>query len=172
MAKRKSEYKRMKKIEPAVQTLTFSQIVTPPGGAQSLFLDLSQIASLVNRRFYRQGINWAVSGFKFKSGTTVGTGTAPTTLLMAKLPSTWIMSNAWNSSFRTWQRMNNEAMEESESIRPRFLDFKIYANAAHHQAGFGANLLPVSAMNTVATPGEWESSKITVPYGSTSPGAV
>ena len=62
--------------------------------------------------------------------------------------------------------MNNEAMEETESIRPRFLDFKIYADAEHHLAGYGANLLPYNPNVTpivTIVPGEWESSKVVIP---------
>ncbi len=137
--------------------MTFGIPVT--GNFGSNFIDLSQCASLVNRRFYRQGINWAVSGFKFGvSGGLEGE------LTIAKLPSTWIMSNSWEKGFRTWQRMNNESLEESESIRPRFLDFKIYADSQHHTAGFGANLLPVSAAG-VYSAGEWVPSKVHIPIG-------
>jgi len=122
---------------------------------------LSQCACLVNRRFYRQGINWAVSGIKllsepFSSGNLAGQVT------VQKLPETWVMSNAWEKGFRAWQRMNNEALEESESVRPRFLDFKIYADSVHHAAGYGANLLPITAAG-LATVGEWEPSKIVYP---------
>jgi len=145
------------KIEPAVQTLTFTGITVPGNGGRVDYIDLSQIASIMNRRFYRQGINWAVAGFKFTS--TPGEGS----IIINKLPNTWVMSNAWEKSFRAWQRMNNEALAETESVRPRFLDFKVYANAAHHAAGFGANLLPSSSTNTLAVPGEWSPSKIYVP---------
>ena len=58
--------------------------------------------------------------------------------------------------------MNNEALEESESVRPRFLDFKIFANDTHHAAGAAANLLPQTIAG-FATPGEWEYSKYVVP---------
>ena len=149
----------MKKIEPAVQTLTF-EFNVPPGGVSSDYtLDLSQCASLVNRRFYRQGINWAVSGFKIL--TTAQTGT----LQIRKLPETWIMSNSWEKGFRSWQRMNNEALEEAESVRPRFLDFMIYADSAHHAAGYAANLLPgvYSPGFVAATAGEWEASTVIIP---------
>ncbi len=154
MAKKRYS-KRMSKIEPAVQTLTF---VLPAGAPTVSNIDLSQCASLVNRRFYRQGINWAVSGFKVISPSDV-TGS----MSVLKLPSTWVMSNSWEKGFRTWERMNNEALEESESIRPRFLDFKVYSNDAHHSAGFGLNLLPISGTAAVATAGEWESSKMRIP---------
>jgi hypothetical protein len=134
-------------------TLTFNYDVNANPNA---FIDLSQVASLVNRRFYRQGINWAVAGFKVL---TTGTGQ----IQISKLPNTWVMSNSWEKSFRAWQRMNNEALAESESLRPKFLDFKIYADANHHQLGFDANLLPVSSGLGVFTPGEWESSKLVIP---------
>jgi len=135
------------------------------GAKQTQFVDLSQCASLVNRRFYRQGINWAVSSMKLISTDFTGR------LTLSKLPETWIMSNSWEKGFRNWQRMNNEALEEADSIRPRFLDFKIYANQEHHAAGFGANLLPIS-YSGVAVAGEWEPSKYVIPRGPVSPGNV
>lgn len=151
------------KIEPSEMTLRFATVNF--NGARTFYIDLSQVASIVNRRFYRQGLNWGVSGFKILSAAadTVGSVT------ISKLPNTWIMSNAWHKSFATWMKMNREALEESESVRPKFLDFKIYADTTHHTAGFGANLLPNSYSN-VATAGEWESSKIVYPVGALSPG--
>jgi len=159
MAKKKSGYKRMKKIEPAVQTMVFEVPLSGEGAIDQLTIDLSQCASLLNRRFYRQGINWAVSGFKFLTGEYTGL------IAVQKLPDSWIMSNSWEKGFRTWQRLNSEVTDESQSIRPRFLDFKIYADVNHHSAGFGANLLPgiFDPAFISAQPGEWESSKIVIP---------
>lgn len=162
MAKR-SYSKKGRKIEPSVQTLTLITPTVTAGAVGNFTADLSQIASLVNRRFYRQGINWAVAGFKVIT-------TANGNLSVTKLPNTWVMSNAWEKSFRSWQKMNREALAESQSVRPKFLDFKIHADSVHHAAGFGANLLPVDASNTQYAPGEWESSKIHVPFGPSSPG--
>ncbi len=158
MAKR-SYSNKMTKIQPAVTTMVFTYDVpvTAPGATTTNFIDLSQVASIMNRRFYRQGINWAVAGFKVFNvdGTSGSIG-------ISKLPNTWVMSNSWEKSFRTWTRMNNEALEESPSIKPKFLDFKIYADAKHHTDGFSANLLPLTAAG-FATAGEWESSKISYP---------
>ena len=154
MAKRKYSGKR-NKIEPSAQTMWFS-IPTSVGGlgtGGTTFIDLSQCASLINRRFYRQGINWAVGGFKLLSG---GGGTGP--VFITKLPNSWTMANGWEKSMRTWMKMTREAMEET-SVRPKFMDFKIYADSEHHAAGFAANALP-----TGHAPGEWESSKIHVPH--------
>ncbi len=163
MAKR--NYSKRSKIEPAVQTLTFTGLTVPSGGGRLDHIDLSQVASLINRRFYRQGINWAVAGFKFTA--TAGSGS----IQINKLPNTWVMSNAWEKSMRTWNKMNREALAETESVRPKFLDFKIYADNNHHSAGFAANLLPVSGGGVVYTPGEWEPSKIQIP-DTTTPGTV
>jgi len=160
MARRKST--RGSKIQPAAMTLTFNYDVTASPNA---FIDLSQVASLVNRRFYRQGINWAVAGFKVL---TTGTGQ----IQISKLPNTWVMSNSWEKGFRTWQKMNNEAIAEAGSLRPRFLDFKIYADAAHHALGSGNNLLPVSSGLGVFAPGEWDYSTYEVPQSTTDASTV
>ena len=167
MAYRRSNGKGRKKIEPAVKTLTFSVTVpaAPVGGTvtTNAYIDLSQCASLVNRRFYRQGINWAVSGIKFLSNTGLTTSTLNGSVRVLKLPETWTMSNSWMKGFAAWQRMNNDALEEAESVRPRFLDYKIYADVGHHELGFDGNLLPLNSDGVAATPGEWESSKYVIP---------
>jgi hypothetical protein len=155
----------MTKLEPSVLNLHFIGVNVPPTGAVEKTIDLSQVASIVNRRFYRQGLNWAVGGFKLL--TTSQTGFVS----IQKLPNTWVMSGAWHKSFATWMRMNREALEESPSVRPRFLDFKVFADSVHHQAGFGANLLPNNPAATVI-PGEWAHSSIFIPNAQpVSPGA-
>jgi hypothetical protein len=126
------------------------------------------MASLVNRRFYRQGLNWAVAGFKLITGSgVVGE------INVQKLPNSWVMSNAWEKGMRAWLKMNNEALAENESVRPRFMDFKIHADAVHHNAGFASNLLPASGAGTLLANyqrGEWTASKVNIPFGPSSPG--
>ena len=169
MAKR-SYSRKGSKLQPAVQTLSFNLPLVPSGQTVTSWIDLSQVASLVNRRFYRQGINWAVGGFKFLTYSEYNGS-----IVIQKLPNTWVMSNAWEKSFRAWTKMNREALAETESVRPKFLDFKIYADSAHHASGFTNNLLPYTfgpgftSLNT-ASPGQWDSSKVVVPFGPASPG--
>lgn len=143
-------------MQPAVHTLTFATGSVSTGNTGTYYIDLSQVASLVNRRFYRQGVQWAVANFKLKS---LQSGSVQ----IGKLPNTWIMSNAWEKGFRTWQRLNDEASDESQSIKPKFLDFKIYADATHHAAGVGANLIPVDYDGTEYTTGTWDMSKMIIP---------
>ena len=166
MARRKSS-RRGSKIQPAVMTLTFATPSVGGGATGRSYIDLSQVASLVNRRFYRQGINWAVGGFKV-------TSLQPGQVNIGKLPNTWVMSNAWEKSFRAWQQMIKNATDESgtESIKGKFLDFKIYANRQHHQDGFGDNLLPVDSLGNTANAGQWQASDITIPSTTGSPGSA
>lgn len=131
-----------------------------PAGATTSTIDLSQVASIVNRRFYRQGINWVVSDFKV-----ISPGAVTGAMSIAQLPNTWVMSNAWEKTFRAWQRQQEEVLEDGvqESVRARFNDFKIYADSAHLTAGFGGNLLPVDFAGAAYGPGEWEASQIVIP---------
>lgn len=150
----------MKKIEPAVMTIPLA--ITAGFGNSTYTADTSQLASLMNRRFYRQGLNWAIAGFKVRI---VGTGQG--SVLIKKLPTTWTFANSWTKGFRTWQEMNDKALEDDESLKGRFLDFKIYADKIHHDDGFGVNLLPNDGTN-VAVPGEWIPSEIQAPSGALS----
>jgi len=168
MAKR--NYLKRSKIEPAVMTMNFVLEDLGPG-IQINTVDLSQCASILNRRFYRQGINWAVASMKVVNSTQqVGASVSVT-----KLPTSWVMANSWEKSMRTWMKMNREALSQTESVRPKFLDFKIYANQDHHTAGYGDNLLPFSSATTgagiqVATAGEWKPSMISYPDNTTTTG--
>jgi len=166
MAKRKSNRKspRRTNIEPAVMTFTAGIVVNPTSSVDAT-LDLSQVASLMNRRFYRQGLNWAVAGFKVKA-------TQTGSIDIGKLPNTWVMSNSWTKGFKTWQDMNKKALEDAESVTGRFLDFKIYADDIHHTAGFAANVIPVDFGGNTPTLGEWIPSEIRMPNSDATTGAT
>jgi len=163
MAMAKRNYsKKGNKTEPAVMTLTFNMPVS--SGPNVSTIDLSQCASIVNRRAMRQGLNWAVAGIKvLSSSATSGSVT------LKKLPNTWVTSNAWEKAFRAWNKQQMEAVDDAgaQSAVARYRDFKIHADVEHVTFGFAANLLP-SVTNslglpTTFTPGEWEASQIVLP---------
>ena len=172
--------KRMKsKIQPAVMKLNFlingvGNENIPSGRFQTRFIDLSQVASLVNRRFYRQGLNWAVSSFQLQTP-------KDCSIVIQKLPNTWVMSNAWEKGMRAWMKQQREALAENPSAKPKFLDFKIHMDKHHRLDGFPANLLPrtieyesstqTSTVHTAVT-GEWEPSKIYTPAFNGVPSSV
>jgi len=146
----------IRKPEPAVMEIQFD---LPAGIA---YLDINQVLSLVNRKFLRQGMQVPVQSMEVQFEPNPGQSTATGTVLIQKLPTTWIMANSWNKGFRAWSRMNDNALAENESIRPKFLDFKVYADGVHHQLGVNANIMPTSIPNK----GEWEMSKYEIPTGS------
>jgi hypothetical protein len=158
MARRSSN-----KIQPAELTLLTSTSTVAPGATGNFYMDLSQCASLMNRRFYRQGLNWAVAGFKvFTSSGVTGSVT------ISKLPNTWVTSNSWEKAFRAWNKQQMDAIEEAgaESAIAKFRDFKVFADVEHVTAGIVGNLLPFDGQQPVSQPllaGEWEPSQIVVP---------
>lgn len=156
MARNSRRSNGMKKIEPAVKTIQF----TLPGDTTYSYIDLSECASIVNRRFYRQGLNWAVAGF-----TIIASDLDSGRVTINRLPSTWCVSNAWEKMFRAWKRQQDEALEDGtqESVKARYNDFKIYMDQAHFDAGSAANLTPVGSVPLPYLEGEWNYSQVVVP---------
>lgn len=162
----------MPKLQPAVKTLYFN---IPDGTS---YVDLSLAASAINRRFYRQGLNWAVSGFTFFN---TGSGTGNVTV--SKLPDSWTVSNAWEKGFRLWQQMQDQVLDDSPSIKARYNDFKIFADTDHAQTAIQSTasvagtpnltLLPVSPAGTLLLKmGEWDYSDYVMPNDPLSAGAT
>lgn len=155
--KSKSRTRKMKKMQPAVLTMAFEV----PDGTSTI--DLSQCASVLNRRFYRQGINWAVSGFRVFTPIPVE---APSKgVAIYRLPQTWSMTNAWQKSFAAWNKQQREAIDDAgaETAVSGFRDFKIHADVTHVTAGFGANLKPTDSATSTPVMGEWQESLIVLP---------
>lgn len=148
-------------MQPAVMTLTFSGLTAPAGGSVTKYLDLSQIASIVNRRFYRQGLNWAVAGFKILSSSG-----SQGIVSVSKLQNTWVTSAAWEKAFRHWQKQQREALDDAglQSTKAKYADFKILMDTGHQAQYLSAgslnlsNLIPDGFLT-----GEWDASQVVIP---------
>ena len=149
-----------KKLEPVPLTLHYRLIGESQGG----YIDLSQGISLLTRKFFRQGLCWAVNGIDLFTGSGINGR-----ILVEKIPDGWVASNSWVKGFSDWNKMIRNALTETESVRPRFLDFKVFADHTHAQAGVGANLLPQtsaligSGSTTNPTLGDWDYSTVQIP---------
>jgi len=155
MASRKSS--RGGKIQPAVQTMEF---IFEPSTAPR-YISLSAAASILNRRFYRQGLNWAVGGI-----TVIAAPQTSGTIEISKMPNTWVVSNAWEKGFRMWQKQQNEALEDSgtQSVKGRFNDFKVFADVAHSATATPHFVLPRDLNDDeFLAPEEWLYSQVVVP---------
>lgn len=160
---------RSRNMEPAVQTMTFANITAPGGGVNQSYIDLSQCASIINRRFYRQGLNWAVAGFKITAAG--GSGLVQ----VSKIHNTWVSSGAWEKTMRHWLKQQNDALEDSgtQSVVARFRDYKIFLDDQHVTQFIAAgndlnltNLIPFPGQGT----GDWEPSQIVIPNDGGVPG--
>ena len=155
--------KRMKKIEPAVQTLTLPAKTVAAGATEISFVDLSQIASIVNRRFYRQGLNWAVGSIKVITSGAAATGS----IIALKLQETWVTSGAWEKAMRHWLKQQNDALEEmgAEGTAARFRDFKVLMDTNHYlaYAAAGNDLNVANEIPPGYLTGEWEPSQVVIP---------
>ena len=130
---------------------------------KTLFLDLSQCASIVNRRFYRQGLVWPVQSFELKDiGSNQITGA---NVKISKLQDTWPTNNSWVKSKAIWNDQQMLAVEQmgAESAVARFRDYKIHMDSVHVGMDFSLNLLPISGDDTPFLAGEWEASQVVIP---------
>jgi hypothetical protein len=147
-------------IEPSEMTITLSTgAPQAPGTTGSHYVDLSLLAGIINRRFYRQGLNWAVAGFKFLVGAGEGS------VSVYKLPNTWVMKNAWVKGFENWrERIETAIGDDDTDVKGKFLDFKVYADDTHRQQAL-YSLLPLSQTGAAAIPGEWLMSRVNLKVG-------
>ncbi len=169
-------------IQPAVKKLYFAYVVGDGiTGYTEPTIDLSLAASIANRRFYRQGLNWAVANVKV----TLPEGVSQTNsnIKVKTVQDTWVACNAWKKSFALWMKMNRFAMQEAPSIKPKFFDYKVFLDEPHWNdwkinidaAGPGyqnsavpdsGTLAPRTAPSTSANfikGGEWDMAKFVIP---------
>ena len=132
------------------------------GATGNFYIDLSQAASILNRRGYRQGLNWAVAGFKIITSQNCE-------ILIRKAHDTWVTSGSWEKTMRHWLKQQNEAIAEAgaESAVSAFRDYKVYLDDEHVSAGtantFDANLIPLGGDGLPYPVGEWEPSQVVIP---------
>lgn len=166
--------KNKAKMQPAVMRLWFH---IDPNNSRN-YVDLSLACSAANRRFYRQGLTWAVAGMSLHTGSAT-TGNFD----VSKVPDTWVAQNAYTKSKELWLKSQNQVLDDQPSIPARYRDFKVFLDqemtVATKQAVSTAPavdndiMLPVDRNNQIAKYGEWIYSSIQFPVdgGSAAPEA-
>ena len=120
--------------------MTIRYNITNVLGDEYYTIDLSEGVSLVSRKFYRQGLEWAVAGIRVAS-------TQSIKLDVATLPQTYVCAEAWRSAYLTWRRMQKEARAagDPDAVRARFSDFKVAFDGEQIDAAddqYAPNLVP------------------------------
>ena len=126
------------------------------------YVDLAQVASLVNRVSLRQGMEYVVDSIEL-----VTNGHA--FVMVQRLPEHWPLLNAWEKAFAHWnrQQMDNASAAGLVSTKARYRDFKIFYDETHSGLNVGNNLLPVGyTTSSSASPSEayeWNPSQFVLP---------
>lgn len=170
MAKR-SFNRKARALQPAVMKMYF--LVDPN---EKGYVSISHSASRLNRRFYRQGLNWAVKNISITTLPAL-TPALGSVSYVNTIPHTWTSANAWLKAFHAWKNQQDAAVEAAgaESVVARFRDFKISMESGHV---VGTDLSPVNmgagrvigpspthvvTSGPVAASQEWTASQIAIP---------
>ena len=99
------------------------------------YIDLGQIASLINRRMYRQGMIYPFS-LELMPGTIVNPGYR-LKMSIQTLPNTWLLRKAWAFGKEAFLAATKEQREMLKVAK--WNDFKVWFDEQHTTSG---NLLP------------------------------
>ena len=119
------------------------------------FLDLAQVASLVNRVSLRQGMEYVVESVEV-----VTNGAANVSIF--RIPEHWPAINAWEKAYHTWRKSQDQVLEDNESLKGKYHDFKVRFSSGHNPAN---NLIPVGyeISGGAGTDYDWDESQIQIP---------
>jgi len=177
---RRYKMTKPKKIQPMPLKLNFKM----DSGKTTAYIDIFREVSKLSRKFIRQGHVAAIGNIRISmppaSDPTIGSA-----LYVSAMQNTWTVSNAWEKSFRMWNKQQKQAIEDSgsESAVARFRDFKVLLDKGHwqvNQPGGSPSKVQLSACNlgpfdqsgpfatsVITAPevaiGEWEYSQIVIP---------
>jgi len=146
-----------RRIPPTTRKLTFEITAEDAGGV----IDIGQCLSLLNRKAFRQGMEYYVESFTLSANVQSQVG-------LQYLSQTWVNTNAWVKAFRTWMK-SQEQLEDFDEIKGRYHDFKVFLGTAHAQIGMPANLKPdgidfaAAALVDPTISANWAASHIQIP---------
>ncbi len=138
-------------MQPAHTVLTY-QI-----GNGNSFVDIAEGLSKVNRKLYRQGMEYAVGKVTF------GYQANPGQILNVSLGAytagnTWTVHNAWKKAYAHWSAQQRTARRLiGQSAKPTWEDFKVYLDDAHRAAG---NEVLIDLDGDPVGSGEWDYARL------------
>jgi len=146
---------------PAQLILRYNLTHNGANSEDSHYFDLAKNLSEINRRFYRQGKVYHVSGISFHT-------TSTTKIKVCVAPNTWVVRNAWNRGKQLWDKMNRKVTSTSggRSRLPRYHDYKVYLDSV--MPGEADRPQPLdSGDNVVEGAEDWVYSEYESPDGTT-----
>jgi hypothetical protein len=155
MARANLPAKKYKKSNPTQLRISFE--LPAQAGAVSSYIDIARALSIVNRKFYRQGLYYYVNSVEVYND-------EQAVVDFMTIPDTWVTRNAWKRGFQLFQKMNSMADDPISGIgRPKYHDFKVKmtANQSHSNlsAALNNNLLPAfygeNGVASIPSNSEW-----------------
>lgn len=121
-------------------------------------LDISQCLSIVNRKFFPQGLNWVVANIELVTDGTVILG-------VSKLPDSWTLANSWVKAEALWRESQDQVLDvDGRSIQAKYSDFKIFYDSDHQAVGTVGNLVPFGYdIAAGSATYDWDSTDIQIP---------
>lgn len=141
-----------KKYQWMQTRLSFQKQFSASGSphADSLYIDVAQCLSLMNRKLVRQGQLFRIKGLRIWSDSDL-----TFRFKVATAPTNWVTRNAWVKSKALFDQMNAMALAEGTmAMKGKYHDYRVYLNSNHKS---DTNVLPCDADgNVLSTTGaEW-----------------
>ena len=138
-------------MEPAQRVLSFEI----PAGIS--YIDIAESLSRVNRRAYRQGMQYAIGRITFGYASNPE-AVSQVALAVFTAGDTWVVHNAWTKAKAHWMSQQRQARKLiGQSAKPTWEDFKVYLDDTHRAAG---NVSVVAGDGGGVSSGEWDYSQL------------
>lgn len=115
--------KKYKHSNPTITRLQFDM-----SGGDTEFIDIGMALSILNRKFYRQGVYYYVNSIEVYNA-------EEGAIDFHTIPDNWVTKNAWKRGLKTYAKMNALVDEVSDVGRPKYHDFKVYMSNLHRENG-------------------------------------
>lgn len=122
-------------------------------GGSTQFIDIGMALSVINRKFYRQGVYYHVNSVEIYNNET---GVVD----FHTLPDTWVTKNAHQRGFKLFQKMNSMVDDVASIGRPKYHDFKVYFDTRHKAAGSTRpSTYDINGVGFASTADDWDYSR-------------
>ena len=138
--------KKYSKTSPTVSRLSFEGT-----GGTTKYIDIARALSIINRKFYRQGVYYYVNSVELYNNEDAFVD-------LHTLPDTWVTKNAHQRAFALFQKMNAQV----DTPRPKYHDFKILMRSDQTPAiTMDPDMYSINSSNASLAPDEWQTSTFT-----------
>lgn len=116
------------------------------------YVDLAQQMSMINRRLYRQGMQYHIANIA------VHDSQGDAYVKFCTLPNVWTTKAAWKKGFALWKKQRAMAQSGGTNVSGKWSDFKVYLSDDHRTDVDKPMFLDIE--NDGIAAGEWDYSQM------------